>query len=130
MQNSAAIDEKAFEEDEEEKGGGNDSSPIYKVNNQNNAEEALPKKPKRAIISGTVFFKFTEEHIEKYHMCLKGSDLYCYDYETKKLIKFMHSLIGCFLISPTNKACENSQLDVNENINGQIYRRIELKLSQ
>ena len=63
-------------------------------------------------------------------MCLKGADLYCYDYETKKVLKFMHSLVGCFLISPTTKVCESSSVDVNENINGQIYRRIELKLSQ
>jgi serine/threonine protein kinase len=76
-----------------------------------------------------VYFKFSEEQIEKYHMSLKGSDLYCYDFTTKKQIKFMHSLVGCFLISPT-KACNNSSHDVNESINGVIYRRIELKLSQ
>ena len=70
-------------------------------------EEMPMKKPVRSTISGTVYFKFSEEHIEKYHMSLKGSDLYCYDIETKKQIKFMHSLVGCFLISPP-KRCENS----------------------
>ena len=64
-------------------------------------------------------------------MSLKGTDLYCYDFETRKQIKFMHSLTGCFLISPQKSSCENSHhLDMNENINGIIYRRIELKLSQ
>ena len=86
MQNSPGIDENAFEEDEEDKAdaNGNDSSPIYRKNIINDEEPAGPKKPKRSIIAGTVYFKFTEEHIEKYHMCLKGSDLYCYDYDTKK----------------------------------------------
>jgi hypothetical protein len=128
MQNSAAIDEKAFEDDEEDKNcsvvvsKGNqkislDDSPSYQNKINNIDENIVPKKPTRNTISGTVFFKFSEDHIEKYHMCLKGADLYCYDFDTKKQIKFMHSLVGCFLISPT-KACENSQHDVNESING------------
>jgi hypothetical protein len=130
MQKSAAIDEKDFEEDEEEKRDdhSNECSPDLR-NKIIMVEDIGPKKPVRSTISGTVYFKFSEEQIEKYHMNLKGSDLYCYDFETKKQIKFMHSLVGCFLISPT-KTCENSSHDVNESINGVIYRRIELKLSQ
>ena len=88
-------------------------------------------KPKlnKSSINGIVYFKF-QDQLEKYYLSLKGSDLYCYDYETKKKIKFMHSLIGCFLISQTNNSDDPLNLEFNEAVNGIAYRRIEVKLSQ
>lgn len=128
-QKSAAMDESYFEEDEDKNGGNIKDCSAGIQDKFIMVEDMGLKKPVRTIISGTVYFKFSEEQIEKYHMMLKGSDLYCYDFETKKQIKFMHSLVGCFLISQTN-ACDSSSHDANESINGVIYRRIELKLSQ
>lgn len=63
MQNSAAIEEeKDFEEEEEEKrsGNSNDCSPAFR-NKLIMVEDLAPKKPVRTTISGTVYFKFSEE---------------------------------------------------------------------
>ena len=81
MEKSAVIDEKDFEEDEEEKRDdhSNECSPALR-NMMIMVEDTSAKKPFRSTISGTVYFKFSEEQIEKYHMNLKGSDLYCYDF--------------------------------------------------
>lgn len=62
--------------------------------------------------------------MESYFISLKGTDLYCYESESKKQIKFMHTLVGCHLIVNEEKMEEQ-----NEFINGKMYRRFELKLS-
>ena len=77
----------------------------------------LKPKVSKSSISGIVYFKF-QDQLEKYFLSLKGSDLYCYDCETKKKIKFMHSLIGCFLISQTNNSDDPQNLEFNEAITG------------
>lgn len=41
----------------------------------------------------------------------------------------MHSLIGCFLISQSNNQEDMANIEFHEEINGIMYRRIELKLS-
>ncbi len=56
--------------------------------------------------------------------------MFCFDHETRKSIKFMHSLVGCFLISEPIAASIGSYLDCNEYFDGKVYKKIELKLSQ
>ena len=40
----------------------------------------------------------------------------------------MHSLIGCFLL--TEHKSTDGHVDFNEEFNGKIYKKIEVKLSQ
>ena len=102
--------------EEEEKKNLTESSNIY---------AAMKLKVKnKYIYESKVYFKFGPDQVEQYYMTLKGTDLYCYDGEEKANIKFMHTLIGCFII------INDSPTSANEEMAGKIYRRIELKLSQ
>jgi hypothetical protein len=53
---------------------------------------------------------------------LQDSDLYCYETESKEKLKFMHSLIGSFVI-------DTIQNDP-EMIEGQLHRKLEIKISE
>lgn len=81
------------------------------------------KAKKKYIYESKVYFKFGPDQVENYYMTLKGTDVYCYDSEEKSSIKFMHTLVGCFII------INDSPTTANEEIAGKIFRRIELKLS-
>jgi hypothetical protein len=92
------------------------------------------------------------QHLERFFICLKSSDLYCYENDTKKKVKFMHSLIGCFPVEletpppPLPRVDSESLLNIlpimdynamqqglplpYEEIDGVKYWRIEIKLSQ
>lgn len=57
-----------------------------------------PQGGQQKSFEGWVYFKFSQrnQNLERFFICLRSSDLYCYENDTKKKVKFMHSLIGCF----------------------------------
>ena len=79
--------------------------------------------------------------LERFFISLRSSDLYCYENDTKKKVKFMHSLIGCFPVDPNEYQLSLSQqanpplvfdpsLLPYEEVEGVKYWKIEIKLSQ
>jgi len=88
-------------------------------------------------LEGWVFFKFSSKSnaLDKYYISIQSSDFYCYENEQKKKPKFMHSLIGCYPVEqPDNILAQMKDAQSlpapYEDIEGQRYWRIELKLSQ
>lgn len=97
-----------------------------------------------------MYFKFSQRSavLERFYISLRSSDLYCYENDTKKKVKFMHSLIGCFPVEPSDypgytnqsqQAMPNQLPLVNdsqqiplpyEEVEGVKYWKIEIKLSQ
>ena len=71
---------------------------------------------------GYVIFKSSNSQIKKYFLSLQDSDLYCYENETKDKMKFMHSLIGAFVI--------DTSLIEPEVIEGKTHRKLEIKISE
>ncbi len=69
-----------------------------------------------------MIFRSSNSQIKRYYLSLQDTDLYCYETEAKDKLKFMHSLIGSFVID-TLKA------DV-EQIEGKAYRKLEIKISE
>ena len=53
---------------------------------------------------------------------MQDSDLYCYETESKEKLKFMHSLIGSFVIDTLNNEPET--------IEGLPHRKLEIKISE
>lgn len=54
----------------------------------------VPKKP----MEGHVYLKNSaDQTILKYFLIVKGNDIYCYTSETKRKLRFMHSLQGCYV---------------------------------
>jgi|LauGreDrversion4_2_1035121.scaffolds.fasta_scaffold245548_2 hypothetical protein len=87
-------------------------------------------------MEGWVYFKFSSRTnaLDRYYISISSTDFYCYENEQKKKPKFMHSLIGCFpveLLDPIlSQMKDTSNMPVPyEDIEGQRYWRIELKLS-
>lgn len=48
-----------------------------------------------------MIFKSSNTQIKRYFLSLQDSDLYCYENEVKDKMKFMHSLVGAFVIDTT-----------------------------
>ena len=47
---------------------------------------------------GFVVFNSSNSQIKRYYLALQDSDLYCYESEAKDKMKFMHSLVGAYVI--------------------------------
>ncbi len=60
--------------------------------------------------------------MKRYYLSLQDSDLYCYETESKEKLKFMHSLIGSFVIDTLNNEPET--------IEGLPHRKLEIKISE
>lgn len=71
---------------------------------------------------GYVIFKSSNSQIKRYYLSLQDSDLYCYESETKEKMKFMHSLIGAFVIDTLTQEPEV--------IEGKQHRKLEIKISE
>ena len=74
------------------------------------------------LYEGFVIFKSSNSQVKRYFLSLQDSDLYCYETESKEKLKFMHSLIGSFVI-------DTIQNDP-EMIEGQLHRKLEIKISE
>lgn len=58
--------------------------------------------------------------MKKFNLSLRNThDLYCFHSDSKTNIKFMHSLIGCFIISK-----------VDDVLDMQSHKALEIKLNQ
>lgn len=71
---------------------------------------------------GFVIFKSSNSQIKRYFLSLQDSDLYCYENEVKDKMKFMHSLVGAFVIDTTQQEPEI--------IDGRPHRKLEIKISE
>jgi hypothetical protein len=69
-----------------------------------------------------VIFKSSNNQIKKYFLSLQDTDLYCYETESKEKMKFMHSLVGAFVIDTLQAEPEQ--------IEGKPHRKLEIKISE
>ncbi len=69
-----------------------------------------------------MIFRSQNNQIKKYFLSLQDTDLYCYETEAKDKMKFMHSLIGSFVIDTVNMEPEM--------VEGKLHRKLEIKISE
>ena len=67
-------------------------------------------------------FRSSNNQIKRYFLSLQDTDLYCYETEAKDKLKFMHSMIGSFVI--------DTLLFDPELIEGKLHRKLEIKISE
>jgi hypothetical protein len=60
--------------------------------------------------------------VKRYFLSLQDTDLYCYETEQKDKLKFMHSLIGAFVIDTIGNEPEI--------VEGAPHRKLEIKISE